>query len=354
MSPSQGAVSGNPANPASVGSSITNRAEEIAGILLGTGTETITTRQAHQLVDEFIASRGFDEIVRKLLSSQAVADRLFAVYALLQRDGFTDTARSLALADPSWHVRAEIAGWLFKRMDSAALESLVQEIVSSLSQESIHSIVTVADAAPKIEVPMGLSRLGLGESIPRYLNILSGHSSNTLAAVSGALGNETTSRTGKKLMLSVLASVRPPDYELLLKQHLQTEPALITRSLLAQHLAALISETNTQARMEIDSLLGDTGTTNARVSLQFHEAQLAELRQIEVKIVEACHQPNPYAAYLASIAAAYNEQLRKLGYEFADANTIGTIREYSAKHFTEISTDSLAEVVYVYDRTQAR
>jgi HEAT repeat protein len=331
---------------------VTNRAQTIVGILKYTRPGRLTTGEAHQLVTELIGLAEFDQAIRPLLTSEAVPDRLLAAYAILEKTGFTEEMRGLALSDPSPYVRSEIAIWLFRKQDFASLDSLVDAIITSLSPTSIDAMVALAAASPRADVPMALSRLDIGEGLPRYLTIVAEHSTNVIARVFESLSESQTPDAGKKLMLQILAVARPLNYDVLLQRRLALEPILSTRTLVAQHLAATISETNADARARIASLLPQPLPGLEPVALEFRETRLARLRELEQILHETCHLDKPDSLRIHSALAAYLHNGHLLGSGSLSAATLKDVIDAAANKTIRLPDEDLAEALFETRRIQ--
>lgn len=332
---------------------MTNSAQEIVGILLKAKPGRLTTSQAHYIVKELIGLPDFDHAVRPLLASAVLSDRLIAVYAFLEKDGFTGVMRDMALSDKSPYVRAEIADWLFRKQEFSTLDSLMGETAAQLSPESVASLVSLAARTPKAEVPMALSRLDLGEGLPNYLTLVAERSAALTAAIADSLGNALTSAPGKKLMLHVLTSIRPPEYERVIEDRLQTEATLSTRTLLAQHLAASISETNSQARTRIESRLPQQPGLEP-VALQYRESRVSRLHELDrdLRDLSRSGQPDPMRLQIALVA--YLETGRLLGPGYLSAATLTEVTEFAAKNSVSLQDNSLSEARFEVRRIQGK
>jgi hypothetical protein len=332
----------------------TNRAQVVVEILRHARPGSLTTTQVRQLIGELITLSDFDQAIHPLLVSDVVSERILGVYALMEKGGLTKETRKIALTDPSPYIRAEITTWLLQKHDFASLETLLSETISGMTPSSIETMVALASTHPTADVQLAPSRLGLGKGVPNYLAFLAERSDIVTKAVLSSLSNTQTPEQGKNLMLQTLASVRPSNYETLLQQRLEDESMLSTRLLLAQNLAATISETNKLACTRIESLLPQTLAGLEPVNLQYRETRLQQMRKLEQLLQTICNTDEPNLARIQATMREYVKTGRLLGPGNFSTSTLDEVTRVVSKSSLPLRDSSLSEALFEARRFQAK
>jgi hypothetical protein len=321
------------------------RGAAIVDALLHTRPGQITANEAQALVKELVSAANFAELVRPLLASQEVADRLLGVYLMLEGGGLTDEMRALALTDPSPYVRAEVVNWLFLKQDFAALEGLVRQGALKLSANDMRELVSLAATAAEAEVPVAMHRLRLGRGVFRYLSLLAGQSPDLAAAVTKTLGDTQVPADGRIRLLGVLSTVRPPDYQKVLEKALDTESVLSMRCQLTRNLAALTSAADTQRKTLLESRFLNLPEP-LRPQFPYREQVVEQVRQLDQELRTLCAADTPETARLSSVMKQYLDAARLLGPEAPSAETLDAVAACSARLAVPLPKDLLADAAF--------
>lgn len=323
------------------------KADEILDVLLHARPGSLTTKEAYQQVQDLIASPDFYKTVHVLLGSQDYTERLLAAYLLLEANGLTDELQYVAVNDSSPYVRAEIFNWLFRKHNFTDIDHLVQLSTPGLSSAVVTQIVLLASIEVQAKVSMPMSRLDLGEGLPLYLTFLAQSSPAVVSAISEVLSDKQAPASGKKLMLSILAAVRPPDYLDILQRDLETETTLSTRVLLSQHLAATASQTNDQVKAGINSRLPVMPPGIGPIVIKYREDRLDELHQIEQQLQARLNKQPPDLLGLDAGLSAYLETVRILGSECVSQDFLVSMSKTAIEHPVLLSRDAFAEAAFL-------
>jgi hypothetical protein len=313
--------------------------------LLHTRPGQITANEAQALVKELASAANFAELVRPLLASQEVADRLLGVYLMLEGVGLTDEMRALALADPSPYVRAEVVNWLFLKQDFAALEGLVRQGALKLSANNMGGLVSLAATAAEAQVPVAMHRLRLGMGLPRYLTLLAGQSPDLAASVVQTLSDMQSPADGRIRLLGVLSAVRPPDYQRVVEKALDTESVLSMRCQLTRNLAALTSSTDTQRKTLLESRFLNLPEP-LRPQFPYREQVVEQVSQLDQELRTLCAADTPETARLSSVTKQYLDAARLLGPEAPSAETLDAVAACSARLAVPLPKDLLADAAF--------
>lgn len=323
----------------------TNRMREIVAKLLYTPPGRITLGEALDLVKELTADPNFAQIVRPLLASKEINDRLLGVYLMLEGCGLTDEMRAVALSDASPYVRAEVLNWLFRNQDFASVADLVRASAAKLSATDIQALVSLAASQPEAKVAVALHRLQLGRGLPRYVALLASESPAVVAGVAATLSDQQVSANGRIQMLGVLAGARPADYQTLLEKDLEAENILSVRCQLSRYLAAMTSEADAQARAAIEARFAEL-PEKFRPQIQYREHVSGQMSQLDKALRDICGAGVLDPMRLVSALALYLETGRLLGPGALSAETLKLATTRAAGLSLPLPNDTFAEAAF--------
>ncbi|MBI2927682.1 MAG: hypothetical protein HYY24_18455 [Verrucomicrobia bacterium] len=94
-------------------------------------------------------------------------ERILGIYLALEIGGMSDELATFVLLDPSPHVKAEAADWLYLHSQFDAWKRLVSVEAASLTRDKAHELFAkLAPGANTLEPPAVLALLHLGDGLP--------------------------------------------------------------------------------------------------------------------------------------------------------------------------------------------
>jgi len=288
----------------------------------------VTTSEAHEMLKNLVGMPDFQTAIDNLLRSSAVSDRLLAVKALVEA-GETNALHDIALSDGSMYVRAEVIQNLFKRRHFPLLADIISSTSSKITGDDATALLAAAVDDPIFAAPPVLSRLDVGQGLPRYVVLLTGESHILQQKASDILAATNIGMKGKTLLLNALADCRPTNYTTVLWGALLSETSPPIQRQIARYLAGTISEADPLAWKRLDSSLLAIPKGMPTLSLASYEKAHNHLLELASEVRSLCSSPTRSIGALNIAFQQYLDTARLLGHNIMAADLLRLVAEYA-------------------------
>jgi len=194
--------------------------------------EQLLTLQAGQVSASEVAAilgqlkqqpTGLRAELNALVASTNEVDRVLASFLTLEVFGPSPEFLLRAAGDPSPHVMAEAAGWLYQNGRYPEWNEFLERTFAVMTADQFEAVMPRLDSRPiRLEVPAAMSLLGIGRGLEDYTIEMLRRNSIAVTVAKGQLLAATTPEIRKENLLKLLDAANPPEYTEVLRQIIAT------------------------------------------------------------------------------------------------------------------------------------
>lgn len=313
----------------------------------------VTQAEADALIDRLVAAEGSAELFEEWLAAGNLEERLLAAYSVLESEGPTTWILETALRDPSPQIRAEIARWLFKQHRFPEMHSFLEEAASRLAAEEANRVIAAFSSDLRPEVAVALKRLGIGEGVPIYLELLGRQSPQVVRSALDALSGAELPGQASKVLLQIVVSANPPDLLTDLKELYAAETDTATRIAIGQHIAARVPKSDQETWALLESGLPLSGNGLEPTVLISPEQRLEMVTASEDKLRDMLSSDRTDPMGINGLLRRYIEQGAYLGESHLSAELLEKSANFLQERQLILSPETVAWALYIAGEIQS-
>lgn len=318
--------------------------------LLALALGRVTGSQAQDRIKTILEEPESIAVLKAQLLDGQLPHKLLAVYALIEANQFTADVEKLVLADPSPYIRAEAVHYLLRKGQFEQVDTLIRASVELLDWSQVSELLNFVAGKPNPDLPVALTRLGLGEGLPLYLDLLAERSATLRLAAFTRLDDPHAARKTKSLMLTLVDSTADAELVERLKLDFVDETNTAVRIRLAQYIAARSSKQNAEVVAFLESALPSTPAGVGPVELRYREDRIEALRAHEQVMEQFTLSDDFDPVALNGALGAYLNEGEMVGFSLLSKEALISIPGFLRSKGYVYAPDIIARAEYLASR----